>query len=50
MSDRTDQILDDLFLGKDSGIYGVDNRARMDSGAFDNQESRRVATEGFTKY
>lgn len=50
LSDRTDQILDDLFLGKDNGIYGVDNRAHMDSGAFDNQDSRRAATEGFTKY
>jgi len=47
--DRTDQILDDLFL-KDTGMYAYDNRASQNSGAFDNRESRRDGNEQFAKY
>jgi len=47
--DRTEQILDELFL-KDTGVLGYDNRAARTSGPFDNRESRRAATEEFTKY
>lgn len=47
--DRTEQILDDLFL-KDTALYAYDNRASQDSGNFGNQNGTPGSTDKFIQY